>query len=51
MVFVYLIIIFVFLLKKYLDKQSELSNFQGHFLQEKTINDLKIESRTYITDY
>lgn len=39
MIIVYLLIIFAFLLKKYLDKQSESSTVQGHFLQEEKIND------------
>ncbi|MCJ8153939.1 hypothetical protein MKJ01_09240 [Chryseobacterium sp. SSA4.19] len=39
MAVVYLLIIFVFLLKKYLDKQSESSAVQGHFLREEEIDD------------
>ncbi|KQT31483.1 hypothetical protein ASG22_18305 [Chryseobacterium sp. Leaf405] len=38
MAVVYIIIIFIFLLKKFLDKQSESSPVQGHFLQEEKIN-------------
>lgn len=35
---VYIIILFIFLLKKYLDRQSESSAVQGHFLQEEKIS-------------
>lgn len=37
MAFLYLFVIFVFLLKKYLDKQSEPSTVQSDFFQEKEI--------------
>jgi hypothetical protein len=50
MAVVYLLIIFIFLLKKYLDKQSESSAVQGHFLRDEQIDDEEKYAK-YCHDY